>query len=248
MADAPIPVDVGWHPDSEQAALAFLPPEPLGEAERAALAQTDPLTGAGEIAERVFVLRCPFNLRLRVSPPGVTPVRFTRIEEEGQISEQALAGLFNQIDRSALRERSMPIVQLSLNLFFVTEEPAALTLTPPFLSPVFREWPGTLVSGRFPVRSWPRVLNAALEWEDRDRDWVLRRGDPLAYVWVQLDDPRKVPRLVEAASTPALMRHFRQISSVIEFGRNVGPMFEEAERRRPARLLTPKQTGTPPWE
>jgi len=240
---APKEVLVGWRHERPEASLAFFPPEPLGEAERAALGP-----GAQGLGDRVLAIRAGYDLRLRITPAGVRPVRVTRVEEPGALSEAAMQGMTELIVPSAWRRADRPAMQIALNMLFVTEEPAALMLTPPFLSPEFRDWPGTLVSGRFPLRAWPRVLNAVMEWEDRERDWVIRRGRPLAYVWIAMDDPEKVPKIVEAADTPAFRRHFRQISGVIAYGRNVGPMFEEAARRRPDRLLVPKRTGTPAWD
>ena len=240
-----IPVRVGWHPDSDEAALAFLPPEPLDPGEAAGLAPGEP--GAA-MARRLLQIRCPFNLRLRVTPAGVRPLRFLRVEEPGAISDGAFRGLVTMLEAGAQRSPAHPVVQISLNFCMVTEERCALTLLPPFLAPGYRDWPGPLVSGRFALRAWPRALNAALEWHDRERDWVLRRGDPLAYLWFAFDDPRKVPVPVEAATTPAFLRQYRRISGVIEYGRNVAPMFAEAERRRPPRLLVAKRTGTPPWD
>jgi len=102
-----------------------------------------------------------------------------------------------------------------------------------------------VVSGRFPVRSWPRPLNCVLEWQDRDRDWVLRRGDPMVYLMFDFDDPAKRPRMVEATMTAPLARHFAQVDNVSSYGRNVGPMFQEAALRRPKRLLKPKRIGCP---
>lgn len=245
---AEIPVDLGWRMDSDEAALAFFPPEPLDAGQAEALASLDPLGSAEGLARRVLQIRCPYNLRVRVTPRGVKPVTFFRVDEPGSLSEGAFQGLFQFLEPSAQRRADLPVVQVSLNVVMVTEEPCALMLTPPFLAEGYRDWPGPIVSGRFPIRSWPRVLNAVMEWEDRDRDWVLRRGEPMAYLWVGFDDPRKVPRLVEAATTPALETHYRRVSGVIEYGRNVAPMFAEAERRRPPRLLVPKRTGTPAWD
>lgn len=245
-SSAPLYADVGWRNLSPQAALAFFPPEPLGGDELAALQALHPeAAGVSDLEHRILQVRCPYNLRVRVSPPHIRPTRFTRIEEEGGLSEAGWQGLCDPIVPSAQRARAVPALQISLNLQLVTEEHCTLNLMPPFFAPSYRDWPGPLVSGRFPLRSWPRPLNAVLEWQDHERDWVLRRGDPMVYLWVQFDDPRKRPRVVEAALTPALKRHFAQVDDVGSYGRNVGPMFQEAERRRPARLLTPKRIGCP---
>lgn len=236
---ADIPVDIGWRNCSPQAALAFFPPEPLGEE---AEALTAPMARA--LGARVLQVRSPFNIRVQRSPPGVKPAGFRLKPEPGGISQAGFKGLVAPVAPTAVRDPQVPAVQISLNLMLVTEETCALNLTSPFFAPGFRDWPGTLVSGRFPLRAWPRPLNAVLEWQDR-HDWVLRRGDPLVYLWLHFDDPHKVPNVVEAALTPALKRHMTQVDNVTTFGRNVGPMFEQAAERRPTRLLTPKRTGCP---
>lgn len=226
-----VEAQVGWRPSSPQAALAFLPPEPI-----------DPSLGLGR---NVLVVRCPYDLTIEVTPPAVRPARFTRVPEPGGLSAAGFTGLVTPIAPTAQRDPEVPAVQISLNLILVTDEVAALHLTPPFLDPGFRAWPGSLVSGRFPLRAWPRSLNAVLEWQDRTRPWRLRRGDPMVYLWLSFDDPAKVLTLVEAASTPTLARHLAQVDNVSAFARNVGPMFGQAEARRPERLLTAKGVGCP---
>ncbi len=234
-----IPVDVGWRCGSPQAALAFIPPEPLG-GEEAALAA--PMARA--LGARILQVRSPYNLRIQRSPPGVKPAGFRMVPGEGSISQAGFKGLVTPIAPNAQRLADVPSVQISMNLMLVTEEDCALNLTSPFFAPGFRGWPGTLVSGRFPLRSWPRPLNAVLEWQDK-HDWVLKRGDPLAYLWLHFDDPRKVPNVVEALLTPALKRHMAQVDNVSAYARNVSPMFEQAHDRRPARLLKAKRTACP---
>jgi hypothetical protein len=242
----PILVDVGWRNSSPEAALAFFPPEPIGGGEAEALSYLFPSGwSANELMHRIVQVRCPYDLTLRLSPPGIRPVQFYHEPNERGLSEMGFKWLVTPILPSAQRSDAILAVQISLNLMIVTEEICALHLMPPFLSLGFRDWPGTVVSGRFPVRSWPRPLNCVMEWQDRDRDWVLRRGDPMVYLMFDFDDPAKRPRMVEAAMTAPLERHSAQVDNVSSFGRNVGPMFQEAARRRPARLLKPKRTGCP---
>lgn len=220
---------VGWRPSSPQAALAFLPPDVL-----------DPGAGMGP---NVLVVRAPYDLTLTVSAAG--PARFVRVPEPGGLSETGFRGLVTPILPQAQRDPGVPAVQVALNLVLVTDAEAVLTLIPPCLDPGFRTWPGTLVSGRFALRAWPRSLNAVLEWQDRSSPWVLRRGDALCYLVLTFPDPDTRLVLVQAASTPALDRHLAQVDNVSAFARNVGPMFAEAAARRPARLLTPARTGCP---
>jgi hypothetical protein len=237
-------VDLGWRNSSPQAALAFFPPEPVEETDAAALFRLfHGWTRGTDIARRIFVVRAPYNVRIRlVRAPGQA-ARLQRVPESGSISENAFRGLVTPILPHAQRQADVPACQIALNLFFVSDEPCSIQLMPPVFWPGFRQWPGSLVCGRFPLLAWPRPLNAVLEWQDGDRDWVLRRGDPLACVMPLYDDPEVVPRLFEARLTAALRRQIAMVDDVASVARNVGPMFAEAERRRPRRLLEPKVTA-----
>jgi hypothetical protein len=164
--------------------------------------------------------------------------------EPGGLSEQAYRGLVTPVLPEAQRNLETPTCQFALNMIFISDEPCILQIMPPFHWAGFRQWPGSIVCGRFPIRAWPRPLNCVLEWQDPDRDWIIRRGDPLATVMLFYPGQEVEPQLVEAELTPDLKRHFDRIDSVSDMGRNVGPMFNEAERRRPKVLLKPKQLAT----
>ena len=233
---------LGWRNSSPQAALAFFPPEPLKETDAAELGALFPEYAQGyDFASRIFVIRCPFNIRTRVGTGPKGQAVFTRVAETGSISDNAFRGLVTPIEPTAQRSKDLPTCQLAMNLLMISDEPCSIQLMPPFLSPGFRKWPGSLVCGRFPLQTWPRPLNAALEWHDKEQDWIVKRGDPLAYVMPIYDDPSVYPRIVEAKMTPTLKRHIQRIDDVSSYGRNVGPMFLEAERTRPAKLLIPKE-------
>lgn len=237
-------VPLGWRTSSPQAALAFLPPEPMAESAAAALSPLFATHAAGaDPARRMIVVRASYNVRIRYQPvpKGQIP-RFALVPEPGSISQNGFKGLVTPIMPDAQRAVEVPACQISLNLIMVSDVPCRLQLMPPYLSPGFRDWPGSLVCGRFPLENWPRSLNAILEWQDLERDWVLRRGEPLVYLLALYDDPSVVPRLVEAASHRGLERQMKAIDAVSEVARNVGPMFEEAERRRPPHLLVEKRT------
>ncbi|MGF1552177.1 MAG: hypothetical protein ACFBWO_06715 [Paracoccaceae bacterium] len=222
MREAPL----GWLTSSPQAALAFLAPEILGP---------------DGLARRIVLVRASFDLRVRLRRAPGRPPAFERVAGGSRLTEQGFRGLVTPILPEAQRETAVPACQISLNLHLVSDEPARVQLTGPYLWPGMRGWPGTLIAGRFPVRDWPRPLNAILEWHDPERDWVLKRGDPLAYMQILYDAPELVPRLVEVARTPALARHIERLDLVSEVARNVSPMFERAAHGRPARLVVPKR-------
>lgn len=232
---------LGWRNSSPQASLAFFPPVPLAETEDGKLAGLLPSPdGKPGFAERTLVIRCPWNLRMRPQQGPNGEIGFGCASKPGFLSQEAFQGLGQPFKPDAWRLADNPIFQLSLNLFFISDEPCSVQLMPPFLSSAYRSWPGTLICGRFPINNWPRPLNAALEWQGSHDEWVLHRGDPIAYVQPIYDDPSVVHKLVEAEMTPALKRHTRKMDSVAEYARNVGPMFQRAEETRPASLLTAK--------
>ncbi|MEL7470631.1 MAG: hypothetical protein AAFN27_19420 [Pseudomonadota bacterium] len=234
---------LGWRNSSPQAALAFYPPQPIGESDAAGLLPPD--AGGDSFADRTFVLRCPWNLRMKPGRNAQGEVSFQRANQRGALSAQAFAGLGEPFPPTSWRVRDNPVFQLSLNLFLISDEPCSVQLMPPFLSPRFRAWPGSLICGRFPITDWPRPLNAALEWQGSDAEWVLKRGEPIAYAQMIYQDPDAVPKLIEARMTRALKRHTRKIDNVAQFARNVGPMFENAAEARPQRLMVPKDLADP---
>ena len=238
----PREVLLGWRNSSPQASLAFFPPVPLSQTDDGALANLLPALGDHRgFADQTYVIRSPWTVRMRPqrTPKGETV--FGIANQPGHLSQEAFRGLGEPFKTDAWRKAENPIFQLSLNLFFISDEPCSVQLMPPFLSPSYKNWPGTLICGRFPITNWPRPLNAALEWQQADGEWALNRGDPIAYVQAIYDDPNVVPTLVEAEMTPELKHHTRQIDNVALYARNVSPMFERAEQARPARLLEPKK-------
>ncbi len=235
---------LGWRNSSPQAALAYFKPKPLNQTESAALSPLfSGYTQDSDLASRVFVIRSPFNIRIRVRTALNGQVSFMRIAEPGGISDPGFRGLVTPVAATAQRDTETPACQIALNLVVISDEPCSLQLMPPFYAPGFRNWPGSLVCGRFPLQNWPRPLNAVLEWQDKSSDWILKRGDPLIYLIPIYDDPSVYPKIIEAGMTPSVQRHLKRIDDVTSFGRNVGPMFIEAERMRPAKLLIPKKTA-----
>ncbi|MEM9145545.1 MAG: hypothetical protein AAGC57_05050 [Pseudomonadota bacterium] len=247
MAEA-IPVPVGWSNSSPTSAFAFFPSEPLRDADCEAFALlVSPAVDPAVFPLRLLRVRAPFDLCIRTTPPHVRPARFGRATAKSATTETEFRGLVTPIRPGAQRHPDQCAIQLALNLFFVADEHCMMPLMPPFPSPGFRRWPGSLVSGCFPLRDWPQPLNAELEWQDRARDWPLTRREEIVYLLLNFNDPRKVAQLSEVANTPALRRHVLQVDNVSAYGRSVGPVFEQAARRRPKRLLESKRIGSPAW-
>lgn len=219
-------VEIGWSNTWPQAAFAFPAPRVLRDERLPA-----------SLRGRVVEILCPVDAVMRYdadAPQACSLVEGSRLRQAG------FEGMVTRFAEEARRRPGIDVVQMALNVFFVTEAETTLSLMPAWLAEGPRGWPGPLVCGRFPVRAWPRPLNLAIEWEETERDWVLRRGEPVAYAQFDLPADTTI-RLVEAQMTPALDRHRKAIDAVGSIGRGVQPMFMEAARRRPDRLLIAKE-------
>ena len=105
----PILVDVGWRNGAPRAALAFFPPEPIGAGEAEALARMFPVGGpANDLVHRIVQVRCAYDITIRPSPPGVRPVQYYRVPEEGGLSEAGFRAMVTPIIPSAQRNAATP--------------------------------------------------------------------------------------------------------------------------------------------
>jgi hypothetical protein len=100
--------------------------------------------------------------------------------------------------------------------------------------------PGTIFGGRFPINVWRRPLMWAFEWRDISKDIILKRGEPWFYVTFETQNPDRPIQMVEAERTPELKSYMEQISGAVNYVNQTFSLFKEAEKRRPAKLLTPK--------
>ncbi|EPX84186.1 hypothetical protein ruthe_02397 [Rubellimicrobium thermophilum DSM 16684] len=99
--------------------------------------------------------------------------------------------------------------------------------------------PGTIFGGRFPIDVWPRPLMWAFEWHEPDKPIRLNRGDPLFYVLFETVPPDRGVAMVETEVTPELRDYMDLISGAVNYVNQTFSLFEAAEARRPARLLSP---------
>ncbi len=139
-----------------------------------------------------------------------------------------------------MERKNKPVIQILLPYFFICDEICYLSQISPFLDFKHNSWPGVIIGGRFPITNWPRILNFAFEWVDIRNDLILRRGDPLCYVFFELDNPEKIPKLVQAKITPELREFRKGIQGAPKFVSNTFHLMKEAKNRRPKKLLEKK--------
>ncbi|MGD1925873.1 MAG: hypothetical protein ACFB03_17050 [Paracoccaceae bacterium] len=240
MYGTPIHCEIGYCLVDPEAGFAFTPPRTVLSTRKAPLGtravQNCPAVNGLE--RQLVEIPSPIGLRLtlqiengelnlQVNPKGTIP------------DQEALSRVLSVAPQDRWRDPKKPIVRLTIPWFFVTDERCMVSLMPPFLASEMRRWPGTMVTGRYPVTDWPQNLTWSLEWDDFDAELVLRQGDPLAYASFEFGDPNKRPKLVEADLTDDLKEFRAGMDGIHHLTDRIEEVWANARSRRPARLMVP---------
>lgn len=243
------PVKVGWLLQKDAASLLLYEPEPLvapPERMRSVEMSSTHAKSASRcpaiinLESRYFVVRCPYDLHLRFvrDEKGVPALRNVA-GPASAVRPSHLSKIVTLVNEAEWRYRDRPTLQIVTPYVFIADEPVYLNQVPPFFHYLADAWPGTLFGGRFPTHVWPRPLMWAFEWHDTSKDLVLRRGSPWFYVNFEVTPQDRPVQLVQAERTPQLVAFMDSISGVTNYVNQTFALFKEAERRRPATLLTP---------
>jgi len=231
-------VEVGWVVDPAFAHFVFDAPQALKSERDKPLSNraVQACPAVNELERRLFVITCPFNIELEVERESGAFSLY--VVDEGTRLDEDLIGKYVMLMKPDLwREADRPVLQISIPYVFLCDEECYMTQCPPYLESKHYKWPGTLISGRFPIRDWPRVLNWAFEWEDVSKPLKLRRGQPLCYVYFETTKPSHPIKLVAAENTPELEKFRKGISGVPKFTSNTFKLMDVARLRRPKKLL-----------
>jgi len=237
------PVTVGWLREPERRGVLFAPPERLlsrapnrGHAKSAARCPA-----VKNLETRFFQVRCPYDLHLGfLRDARGRPGLVNRLGAASPVRAGKLAEAIHLVPEEEWRFPDRPTVQIPLPYVFVADEPVWLTQLDAFAHYRRDPLPGTIFGGRFPIDRWPRPLAWAFEWHDTGRDLILRRGEPLFYLLFEGDHPDRPVQLVEAERTEDLMRYLDHVWGAVSFVDQTFQLLREAERARPARLLSPR--------
>lgn len=238
------PVMVGWFLADQKGGIVFYPPERVRHAElnRAHAKSASRCPAVINMESRYFLIRSPYDIH----------IGFTR-DKDGKPALRNLAGTMSGIRGSKLGEKlhvtsevewrheGIPTIQLALPYCFITDEPVYVSQLSPFMHYSKEPLPGTIFGGRFPINVWPRPLMWAFEWHEPDKPIKINRGDPLFYVGFETPSPERPIGMVEAELTDELRDYMELISGAVNYVNQTFSLFEEAEKRRPDSLLTPKR-------
>lgn len=222
----------------------FFEPKPLFKSREKPLSSraVQACPAINELERDYFVIKVPFDIRLRCSRNGDS-YDLHVVEEGTRIDNDLITRFVFLMQPSFWRNESIPVIQIRVPYFFLTDEPCYMTMLAPYMSRSSVKWPGLMIGGRMPINIWPRILNFAFEWYDLGQDLILRRGQDLCYLYFETSDLRNSVQMVEIENTKELQEYRAGISSTPKFMSNTFSLFETAIERRPKKLLVKKNNG-----
>ena len=233
---------VGWFIEENIPATFIFPePKPVKNSREAPLSNraVQACPAVNEYERDLYVLKSAFDLRLRcIKRQDAFDLHV--VDDGTRIDEDLVARFVFLMKPDLWRQSDKPVIQLRLPYFFLSDKPCFMTQTAPHMSQSILKWPGLMISGRFPINIWPRILNWAFEWHDLEKDVVIRRNDPLCYLYFETEHLRSNPNLFEIENTPELQEYRAGLAAVPKFMSNTFSLFETALERRPKELLRRK--------
>jgi len=237
----PTSVQVGWSLLDFPATVIWNDPLPYAYKGSVGKDQTNAPASSQEGA-RYFVITCPMDLHLRFAVDNNgRPVVQNIDGERSSVRDYFFNQMIQMTAPNEWRHPERPMLQIMTPYIFMADSPVYINQYPPFMDYVQPRLPGLLIDGRFPIDIWPRQLQWAFEWYDLKGEINIKRGDPWFYVYFETPDPCVDISLVESEITPEVKKYLNSINGVSNYVRQTYSLFSTARRRRPAKLVFPKE-------
>jgi hypothetical protein len=236
-------VDVGWAITDSKSSLIWDAPHQYSRnlPKPASAKSVQVCPAAIDFDNRHFVVPCPFDLHLRFEYDDKKQPRLINVDGlKSTIRPKHLGQMAVVINRAEWRHPDRPILQVITPYIFLADEPVYINQLAPYLDYADPPWPGTLISGRFPIHIWPRHLMWAFEWHDTSKELVVERGQPWFYARFETEDPSRPVKLHEAQITPEVQKYIDGISGVTNYVNRTYSLFSRAKERRPEKILIKK--------
>lgn len=232
--------DVGYCLADPSGGFAFQPPRTVfsGRDRPLAMRAVQNCPAVNSIERQLVEMPSPIGIRLRLEDDGSGPA-LEVIPSGTLVQPEQIGEMITLEPPERWRHPKVPVLQIALPFFLVTDTPCMVAELPPFFGPAMRRWPGSMIAGRFPLHVWPQNLTWAFEWDRPQEELTIRQGEPLCYFLFEFNHPSKRPRLVEAALTPELAEYRQGMQGIHHLTPNVEEVWEMARARRPERLLVP---------
>jgi hypothetical protein len=237
----PKKVDVGWFIEEPQGKFVFPEPKKLFGYRKKPLSNraVQSCPAVNELERELFVLQNPFDITLRCSKTEGN-IELHVVEDGTRIDDDLISRFVFLMEPKLWRSPNIPVIQIKIPYFFLSDEPCYMTQIAPFMSNNMVQWPGILIGGHLPINIWPRILNWAFEWTNLENDLTLRRGDHLCYFKFDSENLRTSVNMFELEYTSELQEYRKGISATPKFMSNTFSLFETAYQRRPKKLLKRK--------
>lgn len=236
-------IKIGWLIDENQpASFIFKSPERVKQSRIAPLSKRaiQACPAVNFLEERYFQVNFPYDLRLRYEFSNNLHNLYI-IPEGTRIDDDLIPQHVVLMKTNLWRNKDTPTLQIKCPYIFLSDEKVYMSQLPPFLSYKYNKLPGVMTSGRFPINIWPRILNYAFEWVDKEKDLIFKRGDPWFYVFFETENPEDKIKLFLADNTEELKEYRKGIGETVKYTSNSFSHFEEAKKRRPKKLLKEKR-------
>lgn len=234
---------VGWLLRAPKSSVIFQPPQPFSRNDPKPVSSKSiqHCPAAIDFDRRHFVIPSPIDVTLQFKrqPDGSLGLA----DADGQqsaIRESGLGAMLMLGPQSEWRHPDRPLIQIVSPYVFVADEPCFVVQTAPYLHYFAEPRLGVQMGGRFPIHIWPRPMSWAFEWYDISKPLKLKRGEPWFYVHFETENPSSRVRLVEQEETAELGEYIDSIADVSKYVNQTYSLFSEAQRRRPDRLVSPK--------
>jgi hypothetical protein len=241
------PATVGWFLTEQKGGIIYYPPERVRSVDlnRKHAKSASRCPAVINLESRYFVIRCPFDINIGFSRDDKgKPVLRNLSGEASTIRASKLGEKLHITNEVEWRHADVPTIQLSLPYVFIADEPVYMSQVAPFMHYTADPLPGTIFGGRFPVNVWPRPLMWAFEWHDTTRPIKVNRGDPLFYAMFETMPQDRGVAVVETEVTQDLKDYMDLISGAVNYVNQTFSLFEAAEKRRPATLVSPVKRRT----
>ena len=241
------PITVGWFLTQDKGAVMYDAPERLifRQTNKAHAKSASRCPAVVQMESRYFIVKCPFDMHIGFSRDDKGKAQLVnRAGVASPIRGSKLGEVMTLVSEVEWRYPDRPTVQMVLPYCFIADEVVYMTQVGTFAHYRRDPLPGTIFGGRFPINVWPRPLMWAFEWHDITKPLKIARGDPLFYVTFETLPQDRSVAMVEAEVTPDLKDYMEMIGGAVNYVNQTFSLFEAAEARRPAKLLTPMKRRT----
>jgi len=173
-------MDIGHCLSNEHYELLYKSPEPVIKSVQKNYPSDSLLKlclGVNNLWKNMYSISLPFTVKISYNKDNNQIIIY---EEDSTVETQAFSQILNPIE---VNDNSHPIIQISLEQFFVSDSSCNLSVLPPINEMHKDMWREIrLICGQFNIFDWQRNLNFSFEWFSPEKPLTIKKGEPICYV------------------------------------------------------------------